>query len=304
MRRDPLVTDFVNQLNINQDEASASMTAIRQKWNLGFFTFDSSGSGEFSIQKILPAVMEHIPARFVSGAHTPHYIRDKRGDLFMKEQDHLYLDINLSTLDTNDAREVRRQVWELVRTRIQERRNVLGGIKQQQAKPCGDPPEVAFVYHAKDETFSAYLRWYDLHHARRLSLRAIADIESLRKKSALNAEKLLEKYIHQDKKVKIRRSIKEEGKIQKGVNLIRRAIYRTKDSSQNSEDYLNKYNCPQHGQQCPKTCSTYKEWINIFNRLYPEDLPALGLSYVENYKTKDKKTEHREWYRLQLINII
>jgi hypothetical protein len=198
---------------------------------------------------------------------------DEEGDLFQPAPGHLYVDIDLRTLDLNDAREVKKQVWEIVKTHLLKGR-------QENESPLL-PKELRFVYHCGEETFRNYLRWYDLHIGtdyqtpNGFSFRAIACCESVlrdRPEEYEDAKKMVAnrtKVVHSRKgewvlKGVVGAPVKGEDAVEKGVKAIYGAIhgkpYPLRKTKQ--EDY----DCPTHGNSCPKGCSYMKEFMKEFNR--------------------------------------
>ncbi|MFO0752972.1 MAG: hypothetical protein U0411_06570 [Thermodesulfovibrionales bacterium] len=162
--------------------------------------------------------------------------------------------INASRLNYQDAKEIKKRIWEFVEKRL---------TKGKDTSPEHEYLECAFLYSTKESTFKNYLRWYDLHVNEKISIRLIAHIESNPGKAIETLQRL------NHGKIKWGLTIAGEDKIQKGVAKVFKAIHR-KDYTK--EDVMEEYNCPSHGSNCPQKCSYLKEWEGKFNRLFPSNI--------------------------------
>jgi len=182
--------------------------------------------------------------------------------------------VNTTRLNANDAKWIKKEVWKIISNRLK---------KTSSKKPYDEYKECAFLYSLRrEDTFQNYLRWYDIHFEERLTLRAIAEIHHLSKKSTRNAEALLEIFL-QKSKVKVRRPIKEESAVLKGVRTIYQAISREPYRKHIQKDFDDKYERPKGVDE-----SKYREqWLARFNRFLREEPASSGRSYVENYGDKD-----------------
>jgi hypothetical protein len=144
---------------------------------------------------------------------------------------------------------------------IEQKKTIIGSAY---AIPAKEPGALAPVFRCRPETFAKYLRWYDLKMAG-LSFRLIALIEFHSKPS--DKEQKFEEHIKRRKNPKIGLPIKGESTIREGFNIIYRAINR--DSAPTQEDQiatLGKYNCPDHGSDCPKDCAYLDRWLVEFEK--------------------------------------
>lgn len=289
MLLDPLVIDFQGRLGkLFEDNPHLKQgfhvlefppkmreiyTQIDKKWNVPLLEIAQFGAGIDSTRKILPRISELRPSRWKP-------IDDAVTHLKKQESEHLYLDIDLTTLDMNDARAVKRQVWQMVQQRIQKKRTENPSSKRtRQSHYKNDRPELAFVYHIKEVTFQKYLRWYTIHQNEKLSFRLIAHIERVKKTSVASADELLERL--RSKRIKWGNPVKGEDAVEKGVKLIHRAIHGT-DFYTKDEEIIEKYNCPTHGNLCPPNCKYYRDWRNVFNRLYKAETSRMGRGQTES----------------------
>ena len=108
----------------------------------------------------------------------------------LANDDRLFVEIDLDLLDLADAKYIKKEVWNITKYFLQKRKD-----EGKTPTNMDNPNELLFLVHSRDTTFQNYLRWYDIHTETQLSLRAIAEIEHIRKGSILNAEELLNKYI-------------------------------------------------------------------------------------------------------------
>jgi hypothetical protein len=199
--------------------------------------------------------------------------------LIKKEEQHLYIDIDLTTLDMNDAKEVKQQVWEMVKNRLQDKRKKEAPpskIKQSHFKD--DRPELAFIYHIKEEVFQKYLWWYNIHQNEKFSFRIIAYIDKVRKRGKINIDEVIERF----RNIKKRWGTPEKGEdaVGKGIKLIHKAIHGMDYSAKDIEPITEKYDCPKHGNKCPHNCKYLMNWFQRFDNSMKEPWRS-GLGYSE-----------------------
>ena len=281
--RDPLFKSFISKYKtfvktspINDGiiaypkHIDRHLSEITSKWNIPFIRL--APSGDFAIQKKLSTVLEHKPMRLIENVKIPFMIEDDIGKLFVKQKGHVYIDIDLTSLDLNDERIIKNEVWRIVKTKISNRKNVKSQKKgSSPSHPIGDPPELARFYHINNFTFDRYLRWYDIHTQEKYGFRLIAFIESQFKDNPVKKKNLLARIKKMPKSPKVKTSTKGEDAVEKGIKLIYKAIYRKSYSKKNIEPITEEYNCPQHGNDCPAMCSHLQDWYNRIKRLYPDN---------------------------------
>lgn len=289
MLHDPIVIDFQKRLgklfddnpNLKQGfhvlEFPPKMREIyhqiNKKWNVPLLEFAQFGTGIDSTQKILHRISELKPSHWKP-------IDDAVAHLKKRESEHLYLDIDLTTLDMNDARAVKRQVWQMVQHRIQKKRTDNPSSKRtRQAHYKNDRPELAFVYHIKGDTFQKYLRWYTIHQNEKFSFRIIAYIEKEKKAGAASDDELVKRL--SSRRIKLGKPVKGEDAVEKGVKLIHRAIHGS-DYDEKDFEIIDKYDCPIHGNSCPPNCDYRQDWMGRFNRLIAPEPFRMGRGQTES----------------------
>lgn len=194
--------------------------------------------------------------------------------------------IDPTILTLHDARTVKDEVWEIVKTEIIKRKSAIKGngipadlddflpvdyiekkksIKGRDfAVPAEEPEELAPVFRLKPETFAKYLRWYDLKMAG-LSFRLIALIEFHSKPSG--REQKFQEHINRRNKPKIGLPVNGESAVRQGFNIVYRAINRESAPAQEEQVATSgKYNCPDHGRDCPKSCAYLDRWLADFEK--------------------------------------
>lgn len=280
MTRDPLVERFLKeyQQSIIQNPEKMQQTGImdmtdqlfslgtelRSKWGLWCFEYDPNGN--FYVQKISEKVTEHRPVEMFSDFTVPDTIRKRHCDIFPAMPDHVYLDVDLSTLDMHDEKRVKSEMWQIVKTSLLLRQKALEGMKQ--AQPQDDPPELGFVYHIREPVFENYLRWYDLHIKEYLGFRLIAFLENVRKENLLTYDEWLEKL--RSMKWKVGRPIRGEDRVEKAVKIIWEAIH--KSSYTKPEAIMDEWSCPTHGNDYHDECKSCRALSDKFNKIYPPEL--------------------------------
>lgn len=284
--RDPLMVDYLRsrQKWINEHPSSTDFppegiplwTKICEKWSLPF-AVAAPGNTDLYFQKTRPVVTEHKAWREVPSGEAVISVADDKGNLFNRQPGHLYLDIDLSTLDMADARRIKVEVWEFLKPRIQERKR---DVRRQKGwnPPVqkGDPPELAWVYQTKENTFYKYLRWYDIHRQEKLGFRIIAFMEAQGKHDPARIEKVLEQVKNMPRIPQVgtpvpgknKVTVRGEDAVEKGVKRIHLTIHRTPYNRTDSMRVFEQYDCPKHGKGCPKDCQYLSEWHNRFNRAW------------------------------------
>jgi hypothetical protein len=189
-------------------------------------------------------------------------IISKHGVELFPIDEKLLIEIDLNLIDLNDARYVKKDIWEYIERCIKKR-------KQEGKRTIifHEPAELLPLYHIREATFNNYLRWYDIHTTERFTFRLIALIEKIRKNNPQRAEEILEKL--KSKKIRWGNSIKGEDAVEKGIKLIYKAIHRTDYSQKKIEPLIEEYICPKHESDCPVSCTYHKTWLGRFNRLMP-----------------------------------
>lgn len=287
MKRDPLVTGFLKEYGEFVKEnpeilrhTGMSMTdhlnllsrQLSDKW--GPWCFEYGPDGSFKVQKIGEKVTEHRPVKMFSDLTIPEDIRRRQCDVFPAMRDHIYLDVDLSTLDAHDEKIVKNEVWRIVQARLFQKRKTLKGTKP--ARPQDDPPELGFVYHIKEPVFRNYLRWYDIHIQEKVSFRLMAKIESFRKENVEAYDEWLDRA--RTARIKIGCTIKGEDRVEKGVKLLWAAIHREPYSSGKVEPVVEEWSCPQHGKNYDGNCRYCKSLYDRFDRVY-----SMSKGYMEPF---------------------
>lgn len=176
----------------------------------------------------------------------------------------LLLVINPSLLDNQDAKWVKKTLWEMIREHL-----------SQKAEKQNNRETFSFLYNCKEKTFQNYIRWYDIHMQEHIGFRLIAFIEKQSKGNPQKAKELLEKIKKMPQKPQVGRPVPEknkvvvngEDKVEKGVKLVFEAIFRTRYLRKKTEPIIEEYDCPQHGNSCPESCDYYQKFLMTFNRL-------------------------------------
>lgn len=175
--------------------------------------------------------------------------------------------IDPTILTLNDARLVKKAVWDIVKPEIGKQRSI---IKSRAfAVPAKEPEALAAIFRCRSKTFSKYLQWYDLKMAG-LSFRIIALIEFSTKNSE-DREQKFEQYMSRKKKPRIGLPVKGESTVREGFGLIYQTIFR--NSAPTQEDListLETYGCPDHGRDCPTNCDYLKRWFTDFENKHKE----------------------------------
>lgn len=177
--------------------------------------------------------------------------------------------IDPTILTLKDENLIKEAVWDIVKLEIGKNNRTIKG--RDFAIPAKEPEELAPILRCKPKTFEKYLHWYDLKEAG-LSFRLIALIE-FRSKPEERDQKF-EAAINKKKKFKPGLPVKGESTIREGYNKIYRAIKR--ESAPTQEDQIptsGKYNCPDHGRDCPEDCAYLQWWYSDFNN--KNKIPAL-----------------------------
>lgn len=295
MLRDHLVLEYLNEFNEYMDSNPAlnegshildPPKAVRllgarvfEKWNSPLIE-GMNNVEYFMVQKILPPISElGAWKQEVTFPDFPEHPRQVSA--FFENEGHVYIDINCSVLDKNDAKYVKSAVWELVKARLEARQDSTksqGQKMRKPASPSNDPPELAPFYHMGEDVFRNYLRWYDIHTKERLGFRLIAFLEPVRKENALAYEQWLAKLRIAKWKVGNDRGLKED-RVEKGVKLIWLAIHREPYTPKKVEPVMEEWNCPAHGNNFSVDCKHCKSLQDRFNRIYNMDkdyMPTLS----------------------------
>jgi len=121
----------------------------------------------------------------------------------------------------------------------------------------------------KEEVFQKYLWWYDIHQNEKFSFRIIAYIDKARKQGKRNIDEVIERF--RNGKTKWGTPVRGEDAVEKGIKLIHKAIQGMDYSVKNTEPIIDRYECPDHGNCCPKTCKYFIDWKLKFNYLMKEE---------------------------------
>ncbi|MBR9682887.1 MAG: hypothetical protein GOV02_04375 [Candidatus Aenigmarchaeota archaeon] len=203
--------------------------------------------------------------------HKDRIIKEPEIGLF-PEDDKLLIEIDLNLIKLNDARDVKKTIWEYIARHIKKRKE-----NKVEAVIANEPQEILPLYRCREITFNKYLRWYDINAQEKLGFRIIAFIEKESKGNPIKAKELLGKIKYMSKKPKVGTPVKGKNKVEvegedaveKGVKLIYKAIHRKSYRIKHIEAMTEEYNCPQHGNECSAECSYQIDWYNRIKRIYP-----------------------------------
>lgn len=283
MLRDPLVIEYRDRARRHEDsnpelkvgshivelpkELKELGMKVLKKWKYALLEGVTSPDKYFGVQKIRQPVSELTPSKQeVIFLESPKHPRQE--SVFFAESQHVYIDINCSVLDKADEGYIKDAVWAIVKSHIErEKPNDTKKKERTMCKPSDDPPELAFVYHIRENTFRKYLRWYDIHMKDKLSFRLMAHMENIRKVNPQGAEEFL--MLITSKKLKWGKTVKGEDNIENGIKLIYAAIHRKPYGGKDICPLIEEYNCPHHGKNCPPGCEYHNQWVDRFNRLNP-----------------------------------
>jgi hypothetical protein len=191
--------------------------------------------------------------------------------------DRLLIDIDLNLGDQGeDGKLLKENVCSLIDRCLKQR-------KREGKKPVmiGEPQELAFLYHRREETLENYLRWYDLNigsdyqKPKGYSFRAIAELENVRRNHPELYEDAKKQIANRTKVIRSTRGekilkgfvgdpIKGEDAVEKGVKMIYSAIHRKSYPSKKTKQ--KEYRCPNHERSCPKDCPYFMSFMKDFNR--------------------------------------
>ncbi len=183
--------------------------------------------------------------------------------------------IDPTMLTLHDADRVMKAVWNMVKPDIKKSR----GENRQSWTPIppgGEPEALARVLRCRPKTFEKNLWRYDLHTEESLAFRRIALLEStistIEDQGRLKA--IFEKVIGGGEPTKIRKKVKGESAVKKGVALIQLAIHRKK--SLDDEDQLPRpFKCPVHAgiNNCPIDCKYLVKWVKDRTKKFKDSCP-------------------------------
>jgi hypothetical protein len=251
----------VSGLSDKADALNSLIDALCEKWNVSDIYIPDA---PIAYLRDHPFWIMMAPPLFRLRLVTPRsYLPTAEGSWIQAKEEHSYIEVP-PHFKTHDIEKMKREFGDILKAHIAHRKE-----KGQPACAEKEPEEIRFLYYLKEETFTKYLRWYDLHTKEHLSFRLMAHIENMRSKHPLTASGVLEK-VKNTEKVRWGSPVKGEDNIGKGVQLIWKAIHRTEDRS-SQEPLIEEYNCPSHGNDCDASCSYFKEWTIRFNRLFPKN---------------------------------
>lgn len=179
------------------------------------------------------------------------------------------LGIDIGGLSEKDKTRVTEEIWTLIKSKIKERK---AKAKGQRGLPAvRDSKELGFISLIPDDVFANYLKWYDYHMGgdyqipKGLPFRTIARREFLEKKFRDEPDKLEEGKRKLQERAKFIKGlpVKGEDNVEKGIKLIYQAIHRKLYPSKKRQGL---FNCPQHGENCPKNCLYLETWMKDFNK--------------------------------------
>jgi hypothetical protein len=304
--RDPLTTKLeeliakYNRSDGNQKifgEIAHCASEIMEKWNVGLVPWmDKEGKRivswgfdtihwEYGLKRDGTIVMDAREINELISWRGKFAVNNPSETGLVRFRDHeLPILIDLTSLTMNDARRVKREVWEIVKRELKKRK------PGKDLSPADEPRELAFLYHCGDETFQNYLRWYDLKNEG-LTFRLIALIE-FGNKDLKRRDEVFERVLNLETEP-IRRRVKGESTVRNGFNHIYLAIHRTPAPSKEKRIQTSrKYNCPKHGQNCFPLCNDYLEaWMREFETSYRE--PALQEKLGDKGDDCDKIMDQR-----------
>jgi len=197
------------------------------------------------------------------------------GNSFASE-DRLFIAIDLNMIDSNDARLVKKTVWNITKRYLAKRKR-----EGKEKRLLDEPKELLFIYHCREQTFQDHLRWYNLHigtdyeKPNGFSFRAIAFCEKERDNYPELYEDTKEKIRNTTKVVRSTRGekviknyvgepVEKESGVGKAVKRIYSAIHRKPYPSKKTKQ--KEYNCPTHGVKCTADCPYLKSFRKDFNK--------------------------------------
>lgn len=328
--RDPLAKDLLKKLDEYRPNKSASsekvIESMRQKledkWNVGIlitaaakpfvsglpiikdqkrdnclspvkFSYDG-----IEIQEMEPLIITNsICGNPVTAFHT------HPGAMFTEcKTNELVLHVNPGILDNADEKTIKKALWNIIKKYIPKKKPVNKRI---------DIEEISFIYDIREETFQKYLRWYDDHlNPNGYSYRAIALCEGIRLKypeKYEDAKTIIANTTKEVRSIKGKRTlrgvvgeaVKGEDAVENGVKIIYRAIHRKPCPSKKTKQ--EKYNCPTHGNECPRDCAYLASFEKDFskrnmlfkplNTLSPEVLEQVVDEDIHPKRKKQKKLD-------------
>lgn len=268
---------------------------VRKKWNAGIYWPETTLQGVTDFWLPTSSVYEAVEDVRETARSKGHVFIDKDGKLtFLDVNGLVYcpphkipIIIDPTILTLHDGETVKEVVWDIIKAEIEKRKDTsksinfpddlvdflpIGYIEEKKtikgrkcAVPAKEPDALAAVFRCHTETFIKYLRWYDLKMKGGLPFRLIALIEFHSKPE--DREQKFAEHINRREKVKIRKRVKGESTIKAGFDMIYRAIERKSTPTQ--EDQIptmgEKYDCPDHGRECPEGCVYLDRWYLDFD---------------------------------------
>lgn len=222
---------------------------------------------------------------YLEGGH------DDRGNIYIPiPPKALPIFLDIGGISEKDKTKVTEAVWNIVKTEIKKRKTDMKG--QYRGCPAvRDPKELGFISNVTDDVFSKYLKWYDLYITG-LPFRTIAAHEILDRECPSRAEEGKRKIADNTKTIKTRcgksktmrgvvaMSVKGEDNVEKGIKLVYEAIHRKPYPSKKKQT---SYDCPEHGNNCPKECGYLKKWFRNFNKRKMLFKPLCTTQQIEDF---------------------
>ncbi len=285
MQRDPLVRDYDQTLKRwLRDRKSAKLAAqvdslerkIGKKWMVKIYIPETTIQGltdfwfpaALEVYKSIEDAREKSSIIFCGETGKITRASFKENNLIYCEPHKIPIIIDPTFLTLNDAKIVKKKVWDIVKAEIEKQRGIAQG--RTLVIPPKEPKALAEVLHCRADTFDKYLRWYDWRiHG--LPFRLIAHIET---QSGYLGEKMnvVQELLTFKRNPKIRHVVKYESAVKKGFALIFYAIHRTRKLDETGKmQLLGSYECPHHeGNTCPSNCDYLEQWMHTHDKLFKE----------------------------------
>jgi hypothetical protein len=280
MMRDPLVKNFdkkFKQWLKNRDDGSLQVeeyqlrNQVKEKWAVGIYIPETTIQG--LTDHWLPTTHSYMAVedgrkggvmRFDENMKMTWASFDKNGLIFC-DPHKIPIIIDPTILTLNDVRMVKEAVWDIVKAEIGKRKDIIKG--RDFAVPTEEPDALAALFRCRADTFSKYIRWFDLKRAG-LSFRLIALIEGTTK-SPEDRDTRFQYLMGAKKNPHIGKAVHGEDAVRAGFNLIYQAIFRmSAPSKEESIPTIGNYNCPIHGQECPEDCEYLIGWMREFDNAH------------------------------------
>ena len=267
IQRDPLGREFedifqkwlIDKQNFELwDKLIKIKNKIKEKYRCVIAIFEELGKW---------AVADRLDSAVQVGQQPWWLPNDKKNNLIHCEPHVIPILIDPTLITLNDARRVKKEVWKIVEHELKQRPAFT-------RPPCGfpadAPPELAKLLRCNGKTFEKYIRWYDLK-MRGLTFRMIARIEHSFKETK-EKEVTYQRELARNKKTPITGGrVKGESTVRRGFDLVYVSIHREKPPQKETDiPTQDKYNCPDHGTGCPRSCPTLIKFKQEFDRRHPD----------------------------------